>query len=145
MITLNRAVAEVLERLPAGAVHACTDITGFGLLGHASEMATASHCTLEIDADRVPLLPGALALVTANVPGGGKTNRQHFVDRVLFTTPLGVERADLFLDPQTSGGLLVAIDPAHAEAVLPQLIAVAPAASRIGHVVPRTEHLIVIR
>jgi len=145
MTTLNKGAAEVLERLPGGAVHACTDITGFGLLGHASEMATASGCTLEIDAEQVPLLPGALALMTGNLPGGGKTNRQHFADRVRLETALAGERADLLLDPQTSGGLLVAVDPAHADLLLPQLIAAAPAAARIGRVVPQREHLIVIR
>src|SRR5688572_2018056 len=63
MTTLNKAAAEVLERQPAGTVHACTDITGFGLIGHGSEMATGSGCTLEFDAGRVPLLEGALELV----------------------------------------------------------------------------------
>ena len=66
------------RRCRAGAVHACTDITGFGLIGHASEMAAASGCTLEIDAEPVPLLAGARALVRGNIPGGGRTNREHF-------------------------------------------------------------------
>ena len=145
MIRLNRAAAEVLEQLPAGAVHACTDITGFGLVGHASEMAAASACTLEIDAAQVPLLPGALELVGANLPGGGKTNRQHFLERVLFETPIGFERADLLLDPQTSGGLLIAMDEAHVAGALPKLVSAAPAAAVVGRVVSQTAHLIVIR
>ena len=145
MTTLNKGAADVLERLPAGAVHACTDITGFGLVGHASEMATASGCTLEIDAARVPQLSGALSLVRANLSGGAKTNRQHFVERVLFDTAIGSELADLFLDPQTSGGLLLAIDPEHAETALRQLVAVAPAAAAIGRVGTGAGHLIVIR
>ena len=68
--------------MPAASVHACTDITGFGLLGHASEMAAASGCSLEIDAAAVPLLEGARELVSGNVPGGGRTNRQHFGARI---------------------------------------------------------------
>ena len=77
MTTLNRRATEVLLGLPAGSVHACTDVTGFGLLGHASEVADAS-CTLELDAAAIPLLTGAMALVNGNVPGGGRTNVEHF-------------------------------------------------------------------
>ena len=145
MTTLNRAVAEAIETLPQGAAHACTDITGFGLLGHASEMAAASGCTLHVEAERVPLLAGALALVKSNVPGGGKTNRQHFAERVRFDTPIGIELADLLLDPQTSGGLLIAIDPMHAEDALRTLRSVAPVAALIGTVAPRSDHLLVVR
>jgi selenide,water dikinase len=145
MIRLNKGAAEVLERLPAGAVHACTDITGFGLLGHASEMAAASGCSLEIDAAAVPILPGVLELVAGNLSGGGKTNRQHFVERVRFETAIGFERADLLLDPQTSGGLLIAIDEAEVAAALPKLVAAAPAAAVVGRVVSQGPHLIVIR
>ena len=78
MTMLNRRAAEVFLGLPAGSVHGCTDVTGFGLLGHASEMADASHCTLEIEAAAIPLLTGAMALVKGNVPGGGRTNVEHF-------------------------------------------------------------------
>ena len=110
MTTLNRAAAEVLRELPEGAVHACTDITGFGLLGHASEMAAASGCTLEIAAAAVPLLEGARALVAGNVPGGGRTNRQHFGGRIVIDSVVPSDVVDLLFDPQTSGGLLVAIE-----------------------------------
>ena len=144
MTTLNKAVAEVLAGLPDGAVHACTDVTGFGLLGHASEMAAASGCTLHLAAGQVPLLPGALALVKANLPGGGKTNRQHFAEQVHFESPIGLELADLLLDPQTSGGLLIAVDPAQSDAALPKLRAVAPVAAVIGRVAARAERLIVV-
>jgi selenide,water dikinase len=78
MITLNRTAAEVLERAPAGVVHACTDVTGFGLIGHGSEMARASGCSLEIDASRLPVLDGARELSRGNNPGGARTNREHF-------------------------------------------------------------------
>ena len=145
MTTLNKAAAEVLDRQPAGTVHACTDITGFGLIGHGSEVALASGCSLEIHAEKVPLLEGALELVAANLPGGGRTNRQHFVARVRFENPIGFHLADLFLDPQTSGGLLIALDPSVADAALPQLKAIAPAAAVIGRVQPSRNDLIVIR
>jgi selenide, water dikinase len=110
MIALNRAAAEVAGQLPAGAVHACTDITGFGLAGHATEMATASGCTLEIQASAVPLLEGARALVQGNIPGGGRTNRQHFEQFTRIDAGVDPRVADLLFDPQTSGGLLLAID-----------------------------------
>src|SRR5205085_6749503 len=66
MQTLNRTACEALRSLPAGAVHGCTDVTGFGLVGHGSEMAAASGSTLAIDAAAVPLLPGVLRLVSGN-------------------------------------------------------------------------------
>ena len=111
MITLNRVAAEALQSLPAGVVHACTDVTGFGLIGHASEMAAASRCTLEIEGSAVPLLPGVLALVQGNVPGGGRTNAQHFGGDARVSSDIHAELVQLFYDPQTSGGLLVAVDP----------------------------------
>ena len=145
MTTLNKAAAEVLRDLPGGAVRACTDVTGFGLIGHASEMAAASGCTLEIDGSQVPLLVGALDLVKANLPGGAKTNREHFAARVRFDTRPGFEAADLLIDPQTSGGLLISIDPAHAGAAIRALQLVARRAAIIGRVTASQPHLIVVR
>ena len=109
MTTLNRRATEVLLGLPAGSVHACTDVTGFGLLGHASEVADASHCTLELDAAAIPLLTGAMALVNGNVPGGGRTNVEHFASGTRISRGLDPELVQLLCDPQTSGGLLVAV------------------------------------
>jgi selenide,water dikinase len=116
MTTLNRAAADALRTLTDGVVHACTDITGFGLLGHASEMAAASRCTIEINASAVPLLEGARDLVTGNVPGGGRTNRQHFEGRIVVDAQVPSEVLDLLFDPQTSGGLLIAMDAEAADA-----------------------------
>ena len=102
MLTLNRA--------PEYA-HGCTDITGFGLLGHGREMALASNVTLEIEADAVPLLPGALGYATAGaIPGGQKNNRDFTSDCVQFDRPVALELEALLYDPQTSGGLLIATD-----------------------------------
>ena len=143
MTTLNKAAAEALERL-GGAVHACTDITGFGLIGHASEMAAASGCSLEIDASAVPLLPGARELATANLPGGGKTNRQHFAGRVRVASAVESPVADLLFDPQTSGGLLVAVAPDEAETALQQLTRAAAASAVIGRVSSPQTHLILV-
>jgi selenide,water dikinase len=145
MTQLNRAAAEAIGKLPAGAVHACTDITGFGLLGHASEMASASRCHLVIDADTVPLIDGARDLVKGNIPGGGRTNRQHFGARVRLMPSVATEISDLFFDPQTSGGLLVAVaDEALADAQA-ALAAGGVRAAVIGHVEEPADVLISVR
>ena len=81
MRTLNRAAAEALQALPAGAVHACTDITGFGLIGHASEMARASGVTVSIDAGRVPLFDGVLAIAAPEPVGGDGLQPGAFCER----------------------------------------------------------------
>ena len=145
MVALNKAAADVVDHLPPDVVHGCTDITGFGLLGHASEMAAASGCALEIDAGAVPLLEGAQGLVSGNVPGGGKTNRQHFGDGVVVDGNLPGDVTDLLFDPQTSGGLLISLDQAHARAALESLSAAGVLASLIGHVTGPDSHLIRVR
>ena len=132
MLTLNRAASEALQALPAGAIHACTDITGFGLIGHACEVAAASGVTLEIAARSVPLLEGALALAEDNVPGGGRTNAQHFGKDLQFGAELDLNLVKVLHDPQTSGGLLVAVDPAHAGLAQSALAGAGGLAVRIG-------------
>ena len=136
MITLNRWTAQVLERVPAGIVHACTDISGFGLIGHASEMATASGCSLEIEANLVPILDGARELAKGNIPGGSRTNREHFGPHLRSAAHVDDVSLDLFYDPQTSGGLLIAIAETHAAAVTSALAAVGTQATRIGRALP---------
>jgi selenide, water dikinase len=138
MITLNRLAAEALQSLPAHAVRACTDVTGFGLIGHACEMAAASGCTLEFDGAAIPLLPGVRALVKGNVPGGGRTNAQHFGPETRVLTDLDPEIVQLLYDPQTSGGLLVAIHAEHVGEAANALHAAGVPAARIGRVLPPT-------
>jgi selenide,water dikinase len=112
MRQLNRDAMEALRTLPAGSVHACTDITGFGVVGHAIEMARASGGTIAIDVGSVPLLPGVLDLMDANTPGGARTNQAHFSGSVLVeASAADPPRVRALYDPQTSGGLLVAIAP----------------------------------
>jgi selenide, water dikinase len=134
MAMLNRAAAGVLETLPRGAVHACTDITGFGLIGHASEMAAASHCSIEIEAARVPILQGVRELAPGNSPGGAGTNREHFESGVAINAGVDVSLADLFYDPQTSGGLLIAVAEVASESLLSSLAAARVVSARIGRV-----------
>jgi selenide,water dikinase len=147
MTTLNRAASDALRSAGAGAVHACTDITGFGLIGHASEMAIASGCTIEIDSSTVPFLPGAreLAAGKENVPGGGRTNAQHFGGATAIAPDVEADVATLLFDPQTSGGLLAAVDPVAADRALQALVAEGVQAISIGRVVPRANVAIVVR
>jgi len=138
MAALNRAAAEALCSVP-GAAHACTDITGFGLIGHATEMAAASDVTIVIDAHAVPLLPGARDLVALNRSGGMKTNEAYFATSlrpaaVTDRTSVDEELLSLLHDPQTSGGLFAAVDAAGADAVERALSARGVLAARVGRV-----------
>jgi len=109
MRTLNRGAAEALAGLAAGAVHACTDVTGFGLAGHGSEMALASGVTLELDLVQLPVFDGVLAIAGQNRSGGMSSNREHFGPGVRLESHQDGPLELLLYDPQTSGGLLVAV------------------------------------
>jgi selenide, water dikinase len=137
MRTLNRAAAEAIHALPAGAVHACTDITGFGLIGHASEVARASGVTLSIEASQVPVFDGVLALAHGNKSGGMGSNRDHFSSAVTVEPGVDAGREWLLYDPQTSGGLLIAASAAAVADVELALAGAGAAASRIGTVTVR--------
>ena len=109
MATLNRHAAEAMEEV---GVSACTDITGFGLLGHALALAQASGVHLRLNAAAVPLLPAAEELAASGLlPAGAYANREHVAARVSFATGLPQALGDLLCDPQTSGGLLIAVAP----------------------------------
>ena len=112
MRTLNKVAADVLRRF-ARAVHACTDVTGFGLAGHAVEVADASGVTLALDPRRIPVFDGVRAIALDHQPGGTRTNREHFGRRVAIDAAATGDPTTLPLlfDPQTSGGLLAALDP----------------------------------
>ncbi len=145
MTTLNRAAAEAIQRLPDGSVHACTDITGFGLLGHGSEMAIAGGCSLMLEAAAIPLLDGARELVQGNVPGGGRTNRQYFGARITIDPGVPADVSDLLFDPQTSGGLLIAVAPGARSQAERELSGAGVAAATIGRVAAAGETLIAVR
>lgn len=134
MLTLNRAACEAM--IEAGA-HGCTDITGFGLLGHAREMALASSVTIEIDADEVEFLPGALEYAAAGAQPGGLMNNRDFVScAVEVARTIAPEREALLYDPQTSGGLLISLRPEAAAGVPGRVI---------GRVTGRQRKTLVIR
>jgi selenide,water dikinase len=129
METLNRDAS--LAALRHG-VTAATDVTGFGLLGHAAAVARESRLTLQIDAAAVPLLPGALALAPRFQPGGLKANRRAFEPLVEYRGRLDAALAALLFDPQTSGGLLVLVPEAETAAFLSETVG----AVLVGRVLP---------
>lgn len=120
MRTLNRAAAEAGQAV--GGIHAATDVTGFGLLGHASHIARESGVALVIEAEAVPVLPGARELAERDVfPGGSRANRQHYGSVVEFRRALPQWEKGLLFDAVTSGGLLLVVEPARAGALLEEL------------------------
>jgi len=137
MTTLNRAAAEIALRYE---VHGMTDVTGFGLIGHAREMAMASKVTLQIEASVVPLLPGALDCVERGfIPGGLKNNRD-FAECAVACDPSVPENLRTILhDPQTSGGLLISVAPVHAEQLAGELKNAGLPAALIGWACERGE------
>ena len=132
MRTLNRAAAEALIGLD---IHACTDVTGFGLLGHLREMAAGSHLDVELDFGKVPVLPGARELATAEiVPGGSLDNLDHVSPHVAWRDDRSRIDKILLADAQTSGGLLIALSSDDAQPLLETLRDHGiEAASIIGH------------
>jgi len=132
MRMLNKAAAEAIVNVDG--VHACTDITGFGLAGHASEMAAASHVTIEFDAGALPIIPGVLAMAAQNKSGGMNTNREHFGAGIEFGREVPEARRDVIFDPQTSGGLLLSVGASAADAVFVSLAKAGISATFVGSV-----------
>jgi selenide,water dikinase len=143
MRTLNDAAARVLASF--NGVHACTDITGFGLAGHATEMALASQVTLALQSTEIPVFAGVFDLVGRNRSGGMTSNQEYFAGRVQFRPDVPDVYHDLLYDPQTSGGLLVSVDEAQAQAALQALVAAGLPAARIGTVVRGFDMKVIVR
>ena len=142
MLLAGREAAEAMQE--AGA-HAATDVTGFALVGHAWELARASGVTLELEAARVPLIPGALELAAQGLlTSGDKTNRQYVGADVRLSETINAPLVNLLFDPQTAGGLLISVAPEQARALLARLHERYPDAAVIGRVVTRGTHSIVI-
>ena len=134
MRSLNRAAADGLRGLPGGAVHACTDVTGFGLIGHSTEMAVASHVVLRIESQHVPVFDGVTAIASANRSGGLTANELHFGIGVRFHSSVSPELISVLFDPQTSGGLLIAVAPQAADEACQVMTAAGASAWRVGDV-----------
>ena len=143
MLTPGKHAAEAIVKFE---VKAATDITGFALLGHTWEMASASNVTIEIDSARVPLIGGALDLATAGLlTSGDKTNREYVGSEVRVAETVDPNLLKLFYDPQTAGGLLLAIAEDRAEELLTALRENYPRAEIIGRVSERGDKAISVK
>ncbi len=135
MAALNKAPAELLEGLD---VHSCTDITGFGLLGHACEMAQGSNTTIQLLAEKVPYFPQAAEMAKMGIlPAGVYNNYEYLNGKINFAESVPRYLRDLLADPQTSGGLLISLPDIQAEKLLPRLRDVAPNSAIVGEVVEK--------
>jgi selenide,water dikinase len=160
MTTLNKKAAEVIsggaEQGSAASdqrpttnghfiVHAMTDVTGFGLIGHAREIAIASGISLRFHANRIPLLDGALDCVRAgHIPGGLKANREFAECVVSYEDGISEEMKTILFDPQTAGGLLISVASEDATELMRALNAAGVPAVEIGEVLPSAKPLIAI-
>jgi selenide,water dikinase len=144
MGALNRAASEEMAGAGAGA---CTDITGFGLLGHALEMAQASNVTLSLEIEALPLLPDVLDLAKRGfLTGGGMSNREFASGEVKVTGKLRTDMEMLLYDPQTSGGLLVSVPADTADAYVDAVRGKgATEAAVIGEVLEKGESSIILK
>jgi len=143
MLTPGKHAAEAMREF---GVKGATDVTGFALLGHAWEMAKGSKVTILIEPGSVPVIDGALELATAGImTGGDKTNREYVGDDVEIDPALDKNLVKLLFDPQTAGGMLIAIASDQAEALLSRLHGNYPRASVIGKVTEAGSKSIVVR
>ncbi|MEW6729936.1 MAG: selenide, water dikinase SelD [Acidobacteriota bacterium] len=133
MLTSNRLTAEIMRKL---GVHAATDVTGFGLLGHSYEMAKGSRVTFQINPERVLVLPKALDLAAEKIlTRGDRTNREYLGKEVEFAPEVSDPMRSVLFDPQTSGGMLISISAEKAPLLLAELLNAGIVASEIGRVV----------
>ena len=133
MTTLNNSARDAMVKYR---VHACTDVTGFGLLGHACEMAQGSDVDLEIHVGDIDLIPEAASLAQMGILPAGMYRNRTFAEPEVEAGETELWQQDLLYDPQTAGGLLMAVDPADADALYQELKACVPSAQRIGKVLP---------
>jgi selenide,water dikinase len=132
--------------VPTWTVHALTDITGFGLIGHAREMALASNVSLAIDARSIPILEGALECIRAgHIPGGLKANREFAECTVGYDSANPEDLRTLLFDPQTAGGLLISVASEGAPSLLSALVTAGVPTVEIGEVLPSCKPLVAVR
>lgn len=134
MCMLNKSAAEAARDYT---VHACTDVTGFGLLGHTAELADAANVSIRIHSSALPILPHTIELAQQGmIPGGAYTNAEFVKDRVQYSARVSSELRDIAADPETSGGLLFCVSAAEAAAMLQSIKVCCPYAAIIGKIEP---------
>ena len=142
MTQLNKAACEVMQRYR---VHSCTDVTGFGLMGHSCEMAQGSGCTLHLRVRDIPYHPEALEYADMGlVPAGAYRNRDFAEHAAEDKGEVTRAMQDILYDPQTSGGLLIAVDGEDGEKLLRELQSVIPDAAMIGYAAEKEDKSIII-
>jgi len=143
MCTLNKYAKEAIDR--AGGVNSLTDVTGFGLLGHALEMATASSVTIKINHKTIPIIPYALEYASMGlIPAGAYTNRDYIGENAFINKDVPAELEDILFDPQTSGGLLISIPKEKAEILLDELKSTPTKFAVIGEVFEKEDYYLVV-
>jgi len=141
MRTLNYKASLVAREFDA---HACTDVTGFGFLGHLREMSTQSH-SIEVEADVVPFFEEALSMASMGIiPAGSYANKEYLESKVHFKRNIGSDKEMIFFDAQTSGGLLIAATPKNAQNILERCLLEGIPAVIVAQVIPKTDADIVI-
>lgn len=137
MATLNKTARDIMVQYN---VHSCTDVTGFGLIGHSFEMAQGSECTIHIQTEKIPYHAEALELAAMGlIPAGAYRNREYAEADVLVCGDIPLAMQDILYDPQTSGGLLIALPEEEAEDCLTKLKEKIPQASMIGYVTEKED------
>lgn len=137
MATLNKTARDIMVKYP---VHSCTDVTGFALMGHSFEMAQGSGCTIHIQTEKVPYHEEAYELACMGfIPAGAYRNREYAESSVKVCGQISRAMQDILYDPQTSGGLLMAIPEEDAKACLEELQAVIPQAAIVGYVTKKQD------
>ncbi len=144
LTTLNMRAAEIMAEYT---IHACTDVTGFGLAGHGYEMANGAGVTLCFDLERLPVMDEALEMYERGMTTGmNASNREQVAGKIRFEQELPPWRREIVFDPQTSGGLLAAVPGEEADALLAALQSGGvPHAAMVGEVRPRERELLVFR
>ena len=129
MTTLNKSARDAMVKYR---VHACTDVTGFGMLGHTFEMAQGSDVEIELRVADIDFIPEAVELARMGILPEGMYRNRTFAESGVDAGETELCRQDLLYDPQTAGGLLMAVDPGDADALYAELLGTVPSAQRIG-------------
>jgi selenide,water dikinase len=141
MRTLNYKASLIAREFDA---HACTDVTGFGFLGHLAEMGGGAK-TIEVDASAIPFFPEALPMASMGIiPAGSYANKEYLESKVHFKRPIGADMEMILFDAQTSGGLLIAATPENAQKITERCLNEGIPASLVAQVVAKTDTDIIV-
>lgn len=143
MTTLNKFAKDAMVKAEA---NACTDVTGFGLLGHSLEMAEGSGVTVKLNVDKIPVIKGVRELAKMGlIPAGAYANKRFIGDKVLFGENVDEEIKDILYDPQTSGGLLISVRADMLDVLMKELEGNATEYAIIGEVVEKQDHSLIVQ